>query len=105
MYTCINCGNTFDTPDVGCNKEEYWGAPIYEHFYICPVCGSDWIEELGKCLLSGQYLPTNEIYSEDVVTWGKDLIDCAICEIQNQYDCDYSTAKEFFRYVCEIKEI
>ena len=42
MYKCNECGEEFDEPVsypecVG----EYWGAPAYQSFYMCPCCKSD----------------------------------------------------------------
>ena len=44
MYYCEECKRWFDTPSsyqecVG----EFWGAPAYEYFDMCPYCHSDYI--------------------------------------------------------------
>ena len=45
MYRCKECGKTFDEPDsYEENMGEYWGAPAYDTFYICPFCGDENIE-------------------------------------------------------------
>lgn len=47
MWKCEDCGKTFEDPRyydecVG----EYWGAPAYETWAICPYCESTEIEEV-----------------------------------------------------------
>lgn len=46
MWKCHECGEEFDEPKyyqecVG----EFWGAPAYETWVICPHCKSEDIEE------------------------------------------------------------
>lgn len=44
-YVCYNCGKSFDEPRY--YREcmgEFWGAPAYETFEVCPYCGDDCIE-------------------------------------------------------------
>ena len=46
-YRCNDCGKEFD--EAGSYEEymgEFWGAPAYETFYICPYCKSDDFEEV-----------------------------------------------------------
>lgn len=45
-YRCGNCGNEFDEPDIiqEC-MGEFWGAPAYQTFEVCPYCGEEIIEE------------------------------------------------------------
>ena len=38
---CLQCGNEFVYPDYWEDyRGEYWGAPCYECFEACPICGS-----------------------------------------------------------------
>ena len=42
MYICEDCGKVFDEPKTyeEC-MGEFWGAPAYETFAICPFCESE----------------------------------------------------------------
>ena len=44
-YKCRYCGATFDTPRVERERYEYWGAPAYEEWEVCPECGQGGFEE------------------------------------------------------------
>lgn len=47
FYRCCECGEEFDTPAT--SREcigEFWGAPAYMDFDVCPRCGSDEFEEV-----------------------------------------------------------
>lgn len=46
---CYNCGHIFNEEDAEQrfdNVGEFWGAPAYMGFSICPKCNSDEIEEV-----------------------------------------------------------
>lgn len=45
---CYDCGEVFDEDDADVRSEcvgEFWGAPAFMDYNICPHCGSDEIEE------------------------------------------------------------
>lgn len=45
-YKCNECEAEFDEPDS--YREcmgEFWGAPAYQTFYVCPVCKSEDFDE------------------------------------------------------------
>lgn len=48
IYKCGNCGRVFTDEQADTRTEcvgEFWGAPAYKEFFICPDCRSDEIEE------------------------------------------------------------
>lgn len=48
MMRCNRCGKVFREDDADAKSEcvgEFWGAPAYIEYNICPACGSDEIEE------------------------------------------------------------
>ena len=45
-YKCADCGEIFDEEDSGIRKEnvgEFWGAPAYQEYNVCPNCNSYYI--------------------------------------------------------------
>lgn len=47
-YKCGNCGLVFNEDEADTRHEnigEFWGAPAYTDFVICPKCRSDELEE------------------------------------------------------------
>lgn len=49
IWKCEDCGTIFREDEMGYYEEcvgEFWGAPAYERFCVCPKCGSDYIEEV-----------------------------------------------------------
>ena len=59
-YRCCDCGNTFREPGTYKESREFWGAPCYEEFDCCPVCGSDEIEDFDGDISYEEYDPTGE---------------------------------------------
>ena len=49
MYYCIECKEVFDLPNkVDGDASEYFGRPVIEPNWVCPVCGSDEYVELSE---------------------------------------------------------
>ena len=49
MYRCNDCGDKFHIEDAEKRSEcvgEFWGAPAYQEYSVCPYCGSEYIEEI-----------------------------------------------------------
>lgn len=44
MYRCCECGHLFDEPVEFADREEYWGAPCYNKYYLSPCCHEDFDE-------------------------------------------------------------
>lgn len=48
MQRCDNCGNVFE-PDDDCIRSElverFQGYELWEHYFVCPECNSEDIEE------------------------------------------------------------
>lgn len=47
-YKCCECGLVFNEDEADTRHDlvgEFWGAPAYMDFTICPKCGSDELEE------------------------------------------------------------
>lgn len=43
-YKCNDCGCVFTDEEAGTRTEnvgEFWGAPAYKDFIVCPRCDSD----------------------------------------------------------------
>ena len=48
IYKCDNCGRVFTDEQADTRKEcvgEFWGAPAYKEYLVCPDCKSDEIDE------------------------------------------------------------
>lgn len=45
-YRCNDCGKEFDEPATEYNHEYFWGAPCTLEYSVCPLCGSDAVEEI-----------------------------------------------------------
>lgn len=47
-YKCCECEEVFDESSAGIRTElidHFAGyGNYYEHYYVCPECGSDWVE-------------------------------------------------------------
>lgn len=59
IYKCGNCGRVFHEEQADTRKEsvgEFWGAPAYTEYLVCPDCHSDEIEE---------YIPNEEEGEEE----------------------------------------
>ena len=69
MLYCTGCEQFFDEDDAGEDREqlgEYWGAPAYREYAVCPYCGSDQIEEAHRCKLCGEWIPySGDDYCEE----------------------------------------
>ena len=60
MYICINCRELFEEPKE-CIETHGLEVPPYEHFYVCPRCGSTFVETY-KCSVCNEYI--TGIYAE-----------------------------------------
>jgi hypothetical protein len=50
-YRCANCGAELEEDEVKTIEDprgEFWGMPCSETIYVCPVCGTDALEEEDK---------------------------------------------------------
>lgn len=102
MFKCNDCKEMFDTPEIRSeNMGEFWGTPAYERHGVCPICGSDDFDEMKKCPVSGEYMDSSEDYAKGVIEWGEDLFSRMIKHVQDTWQCDYKSAKEF---LCDIME-
>ena len=48
-YKCDDCGEIFDEENCGTRHEcvgEFWGAPAYKDFMVCPNCDSEYIDSI-----------------------------------------------------------
>ena len=51
IYKCFDCGEIFDAEHAGTRSErvgEFWGAPAYKEYIVCPCCRSDDYEEYNE---------------------------------------------------------
>ena len=56
-YYCNDCNHIIDEDGLATRKErhEFWGAPYYEEFYMCPHCkGEDLEGVIGECCVCGK---------------------------------------------------
>lgn len=44
-YICLSCGKDFDEPLRCADREEFWGAPCENVYYVSPCCKYDYTEE------------------------------------------------------------
>lgn len=47
-YICDDCGTVFNEDEANTRHEcvgEFWGAPAYKDFMVCPNCDSEYIDE------------------------------------------------------------
>ena len=47
-YICGDCGTVFNEDEADTRREkigEFWGAPAYTNYNVCPRCKSDYVEE------------------------------------------------------------
>lgn len=70
MYKCASCSAIFNDPakyqeDTGGYQTGVGYYPYYEYFNICPVCGSDEINEAEKCECCGVYAFKDSLYISD----------------------------------------
>lgn len=66
MYYCSECGEIFDEPKRAKDgRGEYWGAPCYEVYGVCPECGSDEIGEARRCQACGEWISGDDEFCEN----------------------------------------
>lgn len=102
MYKCLNCGETFSSPDsVRDFESEYFGRTVTHYMNVCPSCGSDDFEEMDKCEICGEYIDAGSCLCENC----KELIGDLASEIRGKvrekaivHKLNYD---EFIRYLEE----
>lgn len=60
MYYCNDCKHEFEDPKMECELHGElagMGGEKYEYFSVCPICGSEDIEEEEVCDLCKNYRP------------------------------------------------
>lgn len=61
---CLNCGHIFEDGEELRKSEkvgEFWGAPAYEEYPLCPLCESDEVEETCNCEICGGEFTSDEL--------------------------------------------
>lgn len=48
MYKCSDCGKIFEEPRRVKEYSEAWGRPVYEEWFVCPVCESTDFDEYSE---------------------------------------------------------
>ena len=72
MFVCLDCGAEFETPATEYeNQGEYFGAPAWEAYGVCPCCGSTDYDEARRCDRCGEWTTD--------WNWDGALIYCPIC--------------------------
>lgn len=57
MYQCSKCGHLFEEGEQKIVHDctgEFWGAPAYDTYSVCPMCGGDY-EHAKSCRICGGY--------------------------------------------------
>lgn len=99
---CHDCGNIFDECEAGTRNEYHSEVPggAYERFMCCPCCGSDEIEETGRCKkCEGAFLPDElfgSYYCKDCLTeamTAETFLDFATTGVNS--DTDIDTLEDF----------
>ena len=102
MYRCAECKGVFDTPNI---EKELVGtcglAPAYEEISVCPYCGSDDIERVSQCKITGEYISWGDSFSEDVIAETVNSLLEVRDDIQRRYGVDCEDAQEV---MCEAIE-
>ena len=110
MYYCNDCECEFEEP-----KEERehhselngMGGITWESFFVCPNCGSDWIEEMTKCDLCGEWSRETKIFGRpDVCDECRRDIEIKLIDIRDyvQAKGDINDYREADDIVMEIAE-
>lgn len=103
---CNNCGAAFDEPQVLSEPAgEYFGTPVHVEISICPVCGSDDIEESGKCPICGEAMKKTDDYCSGCVDWIQCAVHRFILDVQNHCDIGYDTALEYITQEIERRNL
>ena len=97
MYICNDCGAEFEYPKLEKEKfGEYWGAPAWETWGVCPGCGSDDMTLERTCPMCGEdYKPNDKRYCDTCIT----IVSEAFQETINELSKDWKFKKE------DIKEV
>lgn len=76
MFRCQNCGQMFDSPNCVLDFDsEYWGATVHHYTSVCPCCGSDEYDEMGKCEVCGEWIDPGEGLCDNCRELIKDIAD------------------------------
>ena len=62
-WKCEDCEQVFDATELKHEKEcigEYWGAPAYREYDVCPHCGSEELYKVWPCMRCGEYTETGD---------------------------------------------
>lgn len=88
MYKCARCSSVFGESDK--RREDIGGYetgvgyyPHYEHFNVCPVCGSDEIDEAVRCENCGEYVFIDSAYLTDRLEYL-----CMDCKEESEVDVE-----------------
>lgn len=60
MWRCDKCGETCTTQDL--HKDFIDGGYRGEPHYTCPICGSEYVDEVYQCELCGEWFYGDEIH-------------------------------------------
>ena len=71
MYKCNECGETFEKPDIICDRHPYGEGYAEEEWSVCPYCkeaGFTEIEEV-TCSRCGEVILKDEARLGDCLEW------------------------------------
>lgn len=103
---CNNCESEFDDPRVLAEPAgEYFGTPGYVHIEVCPICGSDDIEESARCPICGTNMLKSEDCCHECVEWIRCTVGEFISDVESACNLDYDAALEYITQEIERRNI
>lgn len=85
MYVCNDCGMFFEEDMLRINREsvgEFWGAPAYQEYGVCPYCKSTSYSEAEQCEECGEYC--NSLELEYSMENESEVCMCSECANENR---------------------
>ena len=110
MYYCRDCNTEFERPKEVKDKHSElngMGGVTYETFCVCPNCGSDWIEEMEKCEMCGEWSVDLELFGRtDICDECRKKIEAKLIDLRDyiQAEGDIDDYKEAEDIALEVAE-
>ena len=101
MMICNKCGELFKLEDGEDRYElvgEFWGAPAYDRYKVCPVCGSDEFDEAVRCSICDELYDGEDDYCEDCKSFLEASLTGYIGSLQLSLNLGYEEALKAVKY-------
>ena len=87
MYICNDCGSEFEDPKLERERlGEYWGAPAWETWGVCPSCGSTEIEMEDTCPMCNEhYKPNGNNFCDTCITIVSEAFQKTINDLSKEF--------------------